>query len=322
MTLPIFLSTFNRLELDRIIESYKRFPTLHEVIVIDNGSTDIVCAEEAIRLGDHFYAMPNVHYQTGDAPMDRVESNIDTAIRKHLPRGNQTIAVGEADVSFENTDPDALAALLEILDLHPDHWVGPHLSVGGIPHGYPLRSRVLTFEARLLFEDTMQWHNGIPYSSWAIDSHFMVYHGPPGFKRNPPRAFRVGPPYDALHLDWYVDIFNPTPAQLVFLDGDEGGSWGHAWLTGFWSLFKQDPELAVDDLEGSEEGHMCEIDDVCNNCFMLSWAYQYGIGCEPDRAVSEMFLNRAIPPKYDWFHHNKEPYIRMIYEDDMRVLGW
>lgn len=316
--ITIFIGTHNRLDtLERTVKSYKRFKTPHELVIVDNGTDHPDCV---LLLNSLETKVKKIYRLPGCLSMEEATDNFNIAIRDQYEKSNsQWFAVTEADVCFDGTDPGALSAYINVAK-HTGVAVGPHLRVTDIPAHYPLRSRVLACESRLLYREDMEWLEVIPYSKCQIDTTFHLFPRTREFRRLHLDPIRVGPPYDAMHLDWYLDIFNPSPENRVYIGGTRPiGSWGKAWIRDYWGWFQYDPEKALENLLQESLNPR----DLCNNSFMLSWAYQYGHGCDVDLEKSFYWLRLAIPHtdnRYYWPY--EENWLKFIYENDFSSLGW
>lgn len=318
--LTILIGTYNRLEtLDRTIKSYKRFKTPHEIVIVDNGTDDQKCLDLLGRLEKKvkkIYSLP------GCVSMDEAADNFNVAIRdQYETSGGEWFAVSEADVCFDGTHPEALDVYIRLSE-QLGKPVGSHLRVDAdIPDHYPLRSRVLACESRLLYKHEMEWFGEIPYSNTQIDTTFHLFPRTRFFNRLHMDPLRVGPPYDAMHLDWYLNIFKPNRENKIYIPGQRPmGSWGKQWIRDFWLNFQKSPELAFERLC---EEPLDQYGDLCNNSFLLSWCYQYGHGVEANYDLSKRWLLNAIPDSDDRYYRPYEAnWMAMIYERDFGSLGW
>lgn len=317
--ITVFIGTTNRLEtLDRTVKSYKQMTTPHELVIVDNGTDDPQCIALLDKLEKR---VKKIYRLPGCNSMEEATNNFNFAIRDQFDTtGGEWFAVSEADVCFDGTDPDAFNVYIELADRFK-RAVGPHLRVDeNIPSHYPLRSRVLACETWMLYKRDMDERNGVFFSSTQIDTTFHLFSRRPFFKRFHLDPIRVGPPYDAMHLDWYLNIFKPNKENSIYIDGNRPvGSWGKQWIRDFWFWFQDDPEKAFQLLLNEPLNPR----DICNNAFLRSWCYQYGNGCERDLGKSERWLETAIPTsdtRYYWPH--EENWKAMIYENDFRSLGW
>lgn len=318
--ITVFIGTFNRLEtLERTIKSYKKFRTAHELVIVDNGTNDIACKAFLNRLR-HENRIKEIYHLPACISMEEATDNFNIAIRDQYERfDSEWFAVSEADVCFDGTAANALQIYLALAK-ESRRPVGPHLRVDeGIPDHYPLRSRVLACETWMLYKEDMQQYFYTRYSNTQIDTTFHLFPRTRFFNRLHMDPLRVGPPYDAMHLDWYLNILEPNMENGILIpDGRPMGSWGKQWLRDYWLWYQDDPEKALA-LLLKEPVHPT---DLCNNSFMLSWAYQYGRGCEPDVRKSIQYLRQAIPKQMDRYWDKETDWMRMIYDNSFESLGW
>lgn len=326
--LTIFVGTYNRLStLLRTVKSYKHLRTPHELVIVDNGTDHLECLRLLAAL-EQKKLVRSVYHLPGCVSMEEATDNFNVAIRSEFEHGSgaEWFAVSEADVCFDGSDPRSLDAYISVAE-HTGVAVGPHLSVdAGIPVNYPLRSRVLACESRLLYRQDMEWliderKNEIPYSKCQIDTTFHLFPRTRRFDRLHLDPIRVGPPYDAMHLDWYLDPFKPTRESEIYIPDERPvGSWGKAWLRDWW-LWQRElgPEQAFDLLLQEP----LNDNDLCNVSFLISWCLQYGHGCNKDLSEAKHWLLAAIPQsdtRYYWpFEDN---WLSMVFDDNFDSLGW
>lgn len=319
--ITIFLSTYNRIEtLTRTILSFREQTHPYEVIVIDNGSDD----PQALNALDEVDSYPEVlivERFPKISDYDELTAHFNEAFAKNSrSTSGDWYAVTDADICFEKSNPDSFRVYVEIAQ-ETELAVGPHTSVdAGLSHGYPLRSRVCALESRLLYKDTMSWWGEIPYSCWQIDTTFHLFRRERVFNRLRMNTARVGPPCDAMHLDWYIDFWHPTRENYVYINNREAaGSWGRNWIADYWRRFQVNPTEAFEFLNAQPRD---QNNDFCNNSFMLSWAHQHGAGtqADPNRSIGEMY--RAIPEGRREVWEKQRDWTNMIYHDDFSSLGW
>lgn len=323
--ITILIGTFNRLStLERTVASYERMTHPHEICIVDNGTDDPECLDLLWRLAKR---VKRVYHLPGCEDMIEATDNFNVAVRDQFENGDagEWFAISEADICFDETHPDAFDAYIDLAEASGLS-VGPHLQVdGGIPACYPLRSRVLACESRLLYKDAMDWHvneasgDPVPYSSQPIDTTFHLFPRTRRFERLKFSTVRVGPPYTARHLDWYLDIFNPTRENEIYIPGmRQVGSWGKAWIRTYWQNFQRDPEMAFRELLAAQRTEV----DLNNSAFLLSWAYQYGHGCGLDIDRSMKALHDALPYPHPHYWPHQDAWLDMIYSNDFSSLGW
>lgn len=316
--ITVFIGTYNRLEtLKRTIRSYNKFKTAHELVIVDNGSDNTECLRLLGRLEKtvkKIYSLPSC------GSYAETTKNFNTAIKdQYKTSGGEWFAVTEADVCFELTSPRALDMYIKLAK-HLKTAVGCHLRVDRqIPDCYPLRSRVLACETWMFYRSQMEWFKRIPYSNTQIDTTFHLFPRTKMFNHLKMNPMRVGPPYDAMHLDWYLNIFKQNREnQILIPDLGQLGSWGKAWIRDFWLWFQESPEHAFEMLIQQKRTNA----DLCNNSFMISWCYQYGHGVEKNREESEKWLCAAIPYPNDRYWALEEDWMKMVYNNDFSALGW
>lgn len=315
--ITIFIGTFNRLEtLERTVRSYKGMKTPHELVIVDNGTDDPKCLKLLERLEKRVKKIYNL---PGCNSMEEATDNFNTAIRDQYKTGGEWFAISEADICFDGTDPHAFDAYIKLAQKFKTA-VGPHLRVDqGIPAHYPLRSRVLACETWMYYKRKMKRLDGVYYSKCQIDTTFHLFRKTRKFNRLKMDPLRVGPPYDAMHLDWYLDITNPNRENGIYIPGRRPvGSWGKAWIRDFWFWYQASPELAFELLNKEPVNRK----DLCNNSFMISWCHQYGHGTEINLELSKEWLYGAIPKPHSYYWPFEKNWLAAIYENDFRSLGW
>lgn len=318
--ITVFIATFNRLSvLKRTVDSFARQTVPVRLVIVDNGTDHPLCLELLEELG----GTHRVHSFEKVYSMEELSGSFLRAMwLEQSEDTNPWYAVTDADISFEQSHPQTLAKYIDLAE-HTGMSAACHLRFdSGIPAGYPLRSRVLATESRIAFMSEMNWLNDIPYSACQVDTTFHLFPREKPFRRLKMDTLRVGYPYDAMHLDWYLDIDNSRIDEEIYMTppGDPGvGSWGRGWLSDFWWTYQRSPEDAFKKIQNS--GHQDGY-DLCTTCFLLSWCYQYGKGVEKDPMMSHHYLMKAIPHPHNVYWKNEYAWIRMIYCNDFGGMGW
>ena len=320
-SVTVFIGVTNRLTtIKRTVASFAHLTTPHELVIVDNGTDHPDCLALLDRL-EREKAVKRVYHFPPCDDMYRVARHFNAAMREEYNAGGREwFAVSEADVCFDGTAPDALDVYIALAEEFGVA-VGPHLRVDeNIPTGYPLRSRVRACETWMLYRDEMEWYEGVPFSRTQIDTTFHLFPRAPRFNRLHMNPIRVGPPYDAMHLDWYLDIFNPVPENEIYIGGTRKvGSWGKQWLRDYWFWFQEEgPERAWDLLLREP----MNLRDLCNTSFLKSWCLQYGVGVERNLDASRDWLKSAIPYPNPRYWDREADWLKFVYEDDMTALGW
>lgn len=319
--ITIFMGCTNRLDtLERTLVSFQRLEAEHEIVIVSNGTDDLEC-ERLFNDLEFMKRVKKVYRLPACDSMEDVTDNYNHAIRDQYDHGKagEWFAVSDCDICFDGTDPGALDAYIELAEVSGTA-VGPHLRVHDVPACYPLRSRVLACESRLLYRSDMDWLRDIPYSKCQTDTTFHLFPRTRRFNRLHLNPLRVGPPYDAQHLDWYLDIDHPTRENELYIPNRlEVGSWGKRWIRDYWFDYQEDPELALERLLFEAK---CNENDLCVRCFLLAWCYQYGRGCAVDLDAAHAWLEKAIPPGHPHYWPNASDWSRMIFLNDFSSLGW
>src|SRR5258706_15673570 len=107
----IFVGTYNRLEtLARSIASYRKFRTPHEIVIVDNGSSDPKCLALLERLEKK---VKKVYWLPPCITYEETTLNFNIAFRdQYEGTGGEWFAVSEADVCFDGTHQGALKAYI------------------------------------------------------------------------------------------------------------------------------------------------------------------------------------------------------------------
>lgn len=327
--LTVFIGTFNRIDtLAGCIEHLERQRRPKRIVVVDNGSKDAGALRYLDELARNYavYGMPGIDEQPpvegdedahGGLGMQAVARNYSEAMRREWETQERPdwFAVCDADTWLDGSDTSLYTYTLLARELR--RAVGPHLKLN-VHRNYPLRSAALILNARILFRDHMQWTLEVPWSPDDIDSTFHLFPATPEFRRLKMDTARVGPPYDATHSDWCINVLEPTHENHAYILGcGEAASWGGRWLQGFFTAWLESPETAFRLLERIQPWQ----DDYFYERFMLSWMLQYGHGCDIDLERSRAVLRDAFPkwsPCWEYEHC----WDALVYDDDQSCLGW
>lgn len=204
---PIFVISYNRGGMLReVIDSYRRLAGAAEVIVHDNGSDDPATLEslgELRRSGVSVVSAPKIHVK------DELDS-VNETIRRHFdgPPASPYV-VTDCDVDMSIAAPEALALYAELLGRFPEaECVGPMLRIRDISPEYPLFNHVMNRHVGQFWHRSPQWietaAGRIAFQRALIDTTFALHRAGENFRRRRP-GVRVYHPYEARHLDWYLD---------------------------------------------------------------------------------------------------------------------
>ena len=211
--MPAFLISFNRGHvLERTIDSLKRQSRAIEIVIHDNGSTDSDTIEVLDRLE-----------QTGA----RVFRNQRIVCVDDLNKVNETVdaffadwaepsryIVSDCDVDMTIAAPEALDVYDELLNLFRHiASVGPMLRIRDISTTYPLFNRVMNRHIEQFWQHLPSWAESsfgrVAYLATLIDTTLAMHRAGEPFVRLK-QALRVYEPYEAQHLDWYLEAIEDS----------------------------------------------------------------------------------------------------------------
>jgi hypothetical protein len=229
----IFLITYNRLSiLDRTIKSYQQLNTNIDIIIIDNGTDDKECL---LYLNSNCNnQVKNVYNYDKIKCMDDIIDNVNKSITRYYNHNQpKYYAVSDCDISFESSDKDTLNIYMKLCD-ELNLNIGPNLSIVDLPENYPLRFKVMIdyFYRNYKTFPRKKYYNNISYYVDSIDTTFTLfnYEKNKTYKRLTECA-NVYYPYDAKHLDWYIDVLNiPQDYYAYWKKTTNIGSWGGGWV--------------------------------------------------------------------------------------------
>lgn len=326
--LTIFVATFNRIDtLERCLFYLECQSHPKRIVIVDNGSWDTTAVSLLKQLEKQYtvYWLPRIEdvppepgddaAHGGDA-MQAVQRNVNEAVRhewENEPRP-RWYAMTDADVWLDGP-PESLDIYMQLAE-ESGRAVGPHLKLSAHLN-YPLRGAAIIQHARILFRERMFWWSDIPHSIDPIDTTFHLFTASGWFNRLGMETFRVGPPWTATHSDWLIDFQNPTEENYAYILGcGEAASWGGRWIKGMFEAWLRSPEEAFALLESEHKKH----DDYFYPGFMLSWALEFGQGCEIDLVRSRRVLRRAFPHWSPCLAY--EQHWEALLAGDESCLGW
>ena len=232
---PIFVITCDRISvlIKSLLSYYTRIANPIEVIIHDNHTTYPPTQDFLNRLEE---AGVSIYRSGTDVTHDRALSNLSATIAHWYKTNNSRYyVVTDPDIEIEEGSADILDILAHLLDENPHMNVtGPMLRRDDLPDHYPLKAQVQKQQAGV-YRGYRSWN--VPWGSkrvivqdgW-IDTCFGMYRRDFTF-HNYNRALQTYDPYQARHLDWYIDPLNLAPDQLYYLyRNNPVGHWGSTWL--------------------------------------------------------------------------------------------
>jgi hypothetical protein len=211
MTIPIFMITYNRLDvLKKSFQEVQKLQGDYTIVFSDNKSTYkplitwlkeketagyTVIWNKSSNLYSEITNAINVWYKTNDA--------------SHF-------VIMDPDVVVD-CPPDLLDVLTKMLALHPKlSRAGPVMRWSDIPAHYPLKQRVVKKQERLYGKRAKHTHENITYVLSDIDTTFTMFRK--GFRnfKNVHSAVVTLAPYEVKHLDWYIDVNNMSEEDKTY----------------------------------------------------------------------------------------------------------
>ena len=200
--IPVFVIVRDRfIQLKRTIESLERAEGI-DIILLDNAST---------------YEPTTEYLKSSPHEVRYVNDNLG----HHSPWTTGAVTTGDF---FGVTDPDIVvhadcpanwpAFFVRQLQEHPQFLkCGMSLKIDDIPSSYFLHDGVVAHESQF-WRTVHTVSNGIPIFNAPLDTTLAIYR--PGASFNIDPALRVGYPYTAHHLAWYVDSNNLTEDEIYY----------------------------------------------------------------------------------------------------------
>ena len=209
--LPLILISFNRGQyLRKTVTSYLRQTVPLEIFIHDNGSNDLDTLNTLSWLegiGLKVFRRSAIKHA---GELSLVNETVELALRGRV----MPYAVSDCDVDISIARFDAFSVYLEILSNHPEFdCVGPMLRIADIPRSYPLFGKVMERHIEQFWGKQPVWISTnagkVAVLPSRIDTTLAVYQAGLPYERHR-SALRVYRPFEALHLDWYVDDKTPS----------------------------------------------------------------------------------------------------------------
>ena len=224
--IPIFIISFNRLTvLKETIKSYYDYiKTPFEIIIWDTGTTFLKTLDylnELGRSGIRIYKEEKLQYTLKHHLYNKLNPVIKDYFLKSKNKSPFYI-VTDPDIAFYKKTPgDVLDFYAFILNNFPKILkVGPMMKTDDIPDHYPLKQRVIDTYLKRQYNKEMteiEFKNKIYKACSATLTPFGMYRRNTLFEKKI-LSFRCDSPYDAKHLDWYIDIKNMPTDQIFYLN--------------------------------------------------------------------------------------------------------
>jgi len=220
--IPIFIITCERLEiLKQSIQSYNDYiKTPFEIVIIDFGSTyepTVKFLQGLEHKGIKVYWKKKIFHPRG---LNRLNRNVQHYFESH-PKSNYVIT--DPDIALDNVEGDILDVYSHLLEVLPEvYTVGPMLRIDDIPDHYQHKEKVQIDHQRYFWSKevkSIQCKDKIIKCVFTkIDTTFGMNRAGTRWQRMRPISIRTKSPYLAKHLDWYLDLGNPTPDQKYYME--------------------------------------------------------------------------------------------------------
>jgi hypothetical protein len=211
--IPAFLISFNRgTLLERAIKSLKRQSRRTEIVVHDNGSTDaetIGILDRLERTGTRVFrcsALASVD------DLNKVNETVQAVFADWAEPSRYILS--DCDIDMAVAAPEALDVYDELLNVFRRvDSVGPMLRIRDIPPTYPMFNRVMNRHIEQFWHRQPLWaetsFGRVAYLDAPIDTTMAMHRaGEPFFRLK--QSLRVYEPYEAQHLDCYLESIGDT----------------------------------------------------------------------------------------------------------------
>ena len=207
---PHFIISYNRHEYTKkLIATLMNKFGQDQIIIHDNGSDDpatLLFLEEMENFGIQVF-----RYEKINAPDEL--NKVDITIQKFFENRTKTnYVVTDNDIDIEDVDCTFYSVLNELLLSHDNvDVVGPMLKINDVPFVYPLYNHVMNLHINQFWHKMPVIKKSSTYGEVAfqfatIDTTFGLHKAGTSFRRLK-RGLRLYSPYEARHLDWYVNTY-------------------------------------------------------------------------------------------------------------------
>jgi hypothetical protein len=206
--IPTFLISFNRgAMLERVIGSIKRLNRPTEIIVHDNGSSDPTTLAILDNLEKNGTRVVRREAITSADDLNQVNDTVQEFFANWSEPSRYIVSDGDVDMSV--SAPETLDVYDELLNSYRQvESIGPMLKINDIPRTYPLFNQVINRHVEQFWHKQPEWSETsfgpVAFLPTCIDTTFAMQRAGEPYRRLKP-ALRVYEPYEAQHLDWYID---------------------------------------------------------------------------------------------------------------------
>jgi hypothetical protein len=217
-TIPIFIIVHNHYDiLQRSLASYEKFIDHPKQFVFHNTNSvyqpTLDFLEERRKKGDLVYHTNTNHHLS-------VMNTVREYLSKH-PDVKYYILT-DPDIELNNCRGNLVETFIYLINKYNVYSVGTSLKIDDIPDYYPKKKLVLSIPTHKSFHSSPRIKENFEGQEFEItgapiDTTFQLIRASSVDGRFPhTNCMRVFEPYDARHLDWYIDPNNMTDCQKFY----------------------------------------------------------------------------------------------------------
>lgn len=234
-TIPIIVIVRDRLiMLKQCIRSLMKQNIPISIILVDNASTYPPLQKFLSTAIKRFPKIKYIWKYRRNAMYDNLQHAQQRLLRLPEFRNSSVYGITDHDVVLVN--PRAVQTYKQLLDKMNTRidGIGPQLRINNIPTYYPLRKLVLKKHHKFWTRNGILNHTNphCRYRVAPIDTTFALYRRSYiKVKGATDNCLRVYKPYDALHLDWYLNPTKLNEEQKYYTEHSGSVShWGGTWF--------------------------------------------------------------------------------------------
>jgi hypothetical protein len=218
MKIPIFIIVHNHYDiLQRSLASYEKFIDYPKQFVFHNTNSvyqpTLDFLEERRKKGDLVYHTNTNHHLS-------VMNTVREYLSKH-PDVKYYILT-DPDIELNNCRGNLVETFIYLINKYNVYSVGTSLKIDDIPDYYPKKKLVLSIPTHKSFHSSPRIKENFEGQEFEItrahiDTTFQLIRASSVDGHFPhTNCMRVFEPYDARHLDWYIDPNNMTDCQKFY----------------------------------------------------------------------------------------------------------
>ena len=205
---PTFLISFNRgAMLEKVIASINRLDQSTEIVVHDNGSTDVTTLSILDKLANSGTRVVRCEAIKSAEDLNNVNDTVKSFFSDWAEPSRYIVSDCDIDMTIATSETIHLYDELLNSFRHVES-VGPMLRIRDIPITYHLFNQVMNRHIEQFWHKQPNWtetsFGPVAYVEAPIDTTFALHRAGEPFRRFK-RSLRVYEPYEAQHLDWYID---------------------------------------------------------------------------------------------------------------------